>query len=174
MNGKSLSSELKEIITGAKRLYANYGKDLLSDLGFMKVLDDYEKAIEDTARAMTSLSIWKMCAICGNSPKGSCCAPEVAIWYDAELVFVNLLMGCDVEKGQFYKDHCFFLGKNGCILKARHYYCVHYLCPEIKAILSAAELDMLYRTIGREILTGSNVLHYFEQWRKHHDGVIMA
>ncbi len=141
----------------ALQIVKRFENNLLKD-DFLSALRDYEKSIEETAFWMKKLKIWEECAICGNSPKGSCCAPEVALWYDLETIVINILMGCKIPPSPYKRDHCFFLGEKGCLLKARHYYCVTFLCPPLANKLSPQEKGDLYKVIGREIGEGSRLI----------------
>ncbi|SFM65568.1 hypothetical protein [Thermodesulforhabdus norvegica] len=153
----------KAIITKALAFHEALRAKLLEDSEFLKLIRKYRLTIEHTWQCMKDLRIPEKCALCGQSEKGSCCAPEVATWYDPETLLVNLLMGQSMPKNPYYPDHCIFLGKSGCTLKARHYYCVQFLCPSIKQDLSEKNLEKLMKTAGREILAGSQTLTYLHR-----------
>lgn len=153
----------EEIFNGVAKLWRRAEKEL----GFKRltaneyltsILGAYKLAIGETAEVMKALGIWDECAKCGRSLKGSCCAPEVASWYDLETLIINILMGCTFPSSPFYKGHCLFLGEKGCLLKARHYYCVHFLCPEIQNNLTTDQKETLMKVIGKELLLGSKVI----------------
>lgn len=131
---------------------------LLSDENFKLTLRAYELAIKETSEAMKGFGVWDECAECGKSPKGSCCAPEVACWYDIETFMINILMGCNLPSSSFYPDHCLFLGEKGCVLKARHYYCVHFLCPAVQNKLGQKSKEILMKIIGKELFLGSKAI----------------
>ncbi|MEJ5299432.1 MAG: hypothetical protein WHS38_00400 [Thermodesulforhabdaceae bacterium] len=127
---------------------------------FRNLIREYESAIDDTAKAMKEFGVWDECALCGKSPKGSCCAPEVALWYDVETLTVNVLMGCELPSSPFYLGHCLFLGERGCLLKARHYFCVHFLCPNIERKLGADAKSLILKVVGQELLIGLAVISW--------------
>lgn len=155
--------KVQETISRAKELYKKLHKRLLTDGEFLQLLEDYRRAINNTLSAMRNLGIQEKCALCGQSEKGSCCAPEVASWYDPETLLINLLMGHLLQEAPYYRDHCLFLGKKGCTLIARHYYCVHFLCPGIKEELSKESLNNLMQVVGAEILAGSKVFAHLRK-----------
>ncbi len=161
-------------IERAKKLYEIYGSLLLENQTFSILLDKYKRAIDATFRIMIDLGIVSQCYRCGRTHKGSCCAPEVAEWYDAETLFVNLLMGCSLQTQSAYEGHCCFLGPDGCTLLARHSFCVNFLCDQIKSRLSQSDLAMFYRIAGVEITISSEIMSYFLLWRKRVDGAIVA
>lgn len=156
----SLMEEIRERWLEAEKRLATVKGELISNRDFLSLLNSYEESIAGTARAMKSLGVWDECARCGKSPGGSCCAPEVASWYDVETFMINILMGCEFPPHPFYHGHCIFLGEKGCILKARHYYCVHFLCPQIQDMLGANNKDLLMKIVGKEIFLGSKVISY--------------
>lgn len=151
------------IINQAEGLYTKYCDKLLGDEHFRKLMENYSQNIRATCSLMQQFGIWGKCTECGKSPQGSCCAPEVATWYDPETILLNLVMGCSLPNFPVYPNHCLFLGKNGCILKSHHYYCVHFLCTPLKSTLSPDNLACLYSTIGSEILVGSVLFHYLHR-----------
>jgi hypothetical protein len=131
---------------------------------FRNLIKDYDSAINETAAAMRRLGVWDECARCGRSAKGSCCAPEVALWYDVETLAINVLMGCDFPSSPFYPDHCLFLGEKGCLLRARHYFCVHFLCPTLEQKLGSETKNFLLKTVGKELLIGSEVISWLNRY----------
>jgi hypothetical protein len=156
----SIPEEVKERWLEAEYKLSAIKDKLASKQDFANLLSAYEKSISETAAAMKALGVWDKCARCGKSSSGSCCAPEVASWYDVETLMINILMGCELPSDPFYSGHCLFLGEKGCVLKARHYFCVHFLCPKIQDLLGQHNKNILMKTVGNEILWGSKVLSY--------------
>ncbi|MCX7821914.1 MAG: hypothetical protein N2260_00535 [Syntrophobacterales bacterium] len=149
---------VKKLWKEAEERLESKREGLFSNKDFAFTFRSYELAIEETAKAMEAFGVWDECARCGSSPKGSCCAPEVASWYDIETLMVNILMRCTLPSRPFYPNHCLFLGERGCLLKARHYYCVHFLCPEIEGMLGPSKKELLRKIIGEELFWGSKVI----------------
>ncbi len=170
----TLESKVEDSIRKAHSLYSKYSPSLMEDARFRELLHRYEESIQNTQKLLNSLGISNQCAECGKRPTGSCCAPEVATWYDPETLFINLLMNCRLQTKGAYVGHCCFLGQYGCTLKGRHYFCVNFLCDSIKARLSEEEIRKFCKVAGREINLASDVMSYFFLWRKKEDGVIVA
>jgi len=165
MNSKELIKKVESRWFRACELVSLLKKDNITLLEkFWNLIKDYDSAINETATAMIRLGVWDECARCGRSSKGSCCAPEVALWYDIETLAINVLMGCDLPLFPFYSDHCLFLGEKGCLLKARHYFCVHFLCPTLEQKLNSESKLFLLKTIGKELFIGSKVISWLNRY----------
>ncbi len=143
----------------AEVLLACWGDRLRTDEVCREALWCYEQVIEKTAWWMRHLRVWERCAACGTSLRQSCCAAEVATWYDRETFLINLLLGVEMPAVPFYEQHCIFLGEHGCTLKARHYYCVHFLCPDLHHSLTQSEKRSLASIVGEEVYRGSLSIH---------------
>ncbi len=170
----TVTNRVEDIVKKAHILHSRYGLLLMQDKKFEGLLHRYKQTIEDTQRILNKLGISAQCAQCGQKPTGSCCAPEVATWYDPETLLINLLMNCKLQTKGAYAGHCCFLGQNGCTLKARHYFCVNFLCDSIKNRLSEEEILSFYKAAGREISLASEIMSYFLIWRKKQNGAILA
>jgi len=141
-----------EKIEKAKRLYKEFGKDVVSDPEINALLSKYRKEIINTQEMMLDLGIVKACAFCdANTPGGSCCGKGIEDWYDEILLLINMLLGCDIPLDRRGDNDCLFLGERGCLLIARNYFCVNYLCKKIWKGLDTEALSMMQGQAGREL-----------------------
>jgi len=147
-------------ISKALAYYAQYGHHLENDGPFNQLLSRYRRAIDVSTETMRRLGIAGHCAECAGNGPGSCCSRGVEDWYDAMLLFVNLLLGCDLREVRPQSADCHFVGPNGCTLLARPYFCVHYLCPALTDQLGPATIEQLLAVVGEELKLGSEVEQY--------------
>ena len=141
-----------EKIEKAKRLYEQHGKGLICDSSLMTMLDKYKNEILNSKKMMVELDIVKDCAFCdANTPGGSCCGAGIEDWYDEILLLINLLMGCKIPEQRRSEKDCLFLGEKGCLLLARNYFCINYLCSRIWKRLGSKKLAKMQAQSGKEI-----------------------
>lgn len=141
-------------IKRAKDLYTQYKDRILRDENCVIFLKNYGAAIGKNLETMRNLDIDKSCAMCSETRMGGCCASGIEKWYEHVLLLVNLLMGVDLGKTGEIGGCCMFLGSTGCILAARHSFCVNYMCEDLKNSLSPSSLKILMTRAGEEISCG--------------------
>jgi hypothetical protein len=147
-------------ISKALAYYAQYAHILHSDDPFTRLLSRYRRTIADSAKTMRELGVAGQCGDCADNGAGSCCSRGVEDWYDAMLLFVNLLLGCDLQDVRPLAADCHFVSPNGCTLIARHYFCAQYLCPALKDRLGPAVSKQLLAVVGEELKLGWEVEQY--------------
>jgi len=131
----------------AKYVYYEFGELLLNNL--KDYLIKLDSAIESTWRCMRELGITDICRQCALET-GSCCKRWIEDVYDETTLLVNLLLGVKLPEDRFKPDGCFFLGKGGCLLRARESICVTYLCDRILNTIGDKKME-LYKLAGMEL-----------------------
>lgn len=152
-----------EIIRAIHIFEAAHSK-MRADHSLSRFLLDYHNSITQSQSLMKHFGISEGCRICAQSIGGSCCFEGIETGYDHILLTVNLLMGCKLSNGRINSGSCWFLGPHGCTLKARHYFCVHYLCPDLHDILTEAQRSALMIAIGKELSSGWEVERCIRFW----------
>ena len=135
----------------AEDLYNQYGKMILSDIKTKEMILDLEQVTEKRRSLMFLCGIWGICRRCEIDEGGSCCGKGIETRYDEWLLLINLLLGCSLPRKRFDVSSCFFLGKEGCILKAPHVICINYICKKIEEGIIRAELFQLRELEGKMI-----------------------
>jgi hypothetical protein len=102
---------------------------------------------------MLTLGVVAECKNCEEKEGGSCCGSGIENKYDVELLLINLLLGGSLRNHEPVGNSCFFLGKKGCKLTARHVLCVNYLCHKLQKKLTREELIALQTCAGEELDT---------------------
>lgn len=151
----SSDASVKERIREARDL-ARHLEEALADGGAEEeraLLAAYGEAIAGRDRLMAESGIGAICSACA-ARTGSCCFAEIAGEYDAVLLAVNLLLGCELPEERHVEDGCFFVGPFGCRLTARFAFCVNYLCAEVREELGEAMCGALLRGVGAELSAG--------------------
>ena len=151
-------------ISQAKSSFADYGSEMLADDFLQKLIDEYRQAIENTNRLMKKLNLVALCSNCAAREHGSCCSDEVENWYDSWLLFINLLMGAEIDLVREAPGQCLFVGAHGCKLIARFSFCVNFLCPEIVQSLTESDKRKLLAVSGAELLAGWNLEQELRKW----------
>ncbi len=80
---------------------------------------------------MASMTMFSLCAACGQKKNGGCCSAYMANETDAVLLLINLLLGVDVRKQRDDSFECCYLGDRGCILMVKPMFCLNYNCQQI-------------------------------------------
>lgn len=125
----------------ARRLFERHGRqlrDLVVGPGRLGELD--RLAVEVEAR-MRDAGIDRRCADCGREFDGACCTTHISQQADALQLLLNLLLGGAVETFDVGPDTCRFLGPDGCSIQLKPMICIDHLCPEIRQLLPADDLD---------------------------------
>lgn len=161
-----LAPKIESTIRRAKTLFSTYGDEILAESHLQKLLSDYRKAIRNSQQLMIDSGVLDLCSNCAAKEHGSCCAKWVEDWYDDWLLFINLLMGADIEFPGEDAKSCSFVGSRGCRLIARHSFCVNYLCPAIGQSLGGKATEKLLAVSGTELLAGWMLEQELRKWLK--------
>jgi hypothetical protein len=142
-----------EKIETAEALFQEWGDRLVADPSTRELMADLDRKIAASGKAMLDAGIFSTCRHCEEDEGGSCCGAGIENKYDVVLLALNLLMGSTLTVQRYSAAGCFFLGPEGCTLKARHVLCVNYLCLPIQRTLALDDLVRVQNTIGDEMDT---------------------
>lgn len=134
----------------AYQLQANFGQELLQDKEIRGQLLHLDQNIESTWKEMASVGVVRECRDCAVK-EGSCCGTGMENSYDEVLLLINLLLGRTLPRQAYDTTSCYFLGENGCLLRAREVICVNYLCGRIYRSIQKEKLIQLQRIAGNEL-----------------------
>ncbi len=149
------SRDIMEKIEGARRAWASLKGVLYEGSGFVRLLRLYRMEIDASWALMARLGVGGHCARCSaERVEGGCCSQSIEEWYEEPLLVVNLALGAGFPEERAVEGGCLFLGRQGCILPARHNFCVNYLCPGLKESLGQDAVERLQRQYGRELSLG--------------------
>ena len=140
-------------IISANRLYNAFGHSLLQDEKIRTLLAQLDQQIEETQKALVASGIARECADCAVNGEGTCCGKRTGYKYDSVLLLVNLLLGREIPMQQQDPDSCYFLTREGCILRARHVICVNFICPRLSRNIQPQILIEVQNTAGKELDT---------------------
>jgi hypothetical protein len=156
------------MIRDATQLYDRFGAEMIADPGIRALLVAYGSAIDRSGARMRDVGVVETCTDCAMRGPGSCCFPGIEEGYDPVLLLINRLMGCPLPDDREVSSSCFFVGSEGCKLKARYYFCLHYLCPRLENLLGTAGAHDLLATIGEELAAGWNLERTLRRWLAPH------
>jgi hypothetical protein len=153
-------------LLAARRLFRLYALPLGHEASLDELLDRYCQAMAQTGKTMHYLGVAAACEHCALKGGESCCFPGVENKYDKVLLLINFLLGYPPPEKAEIKGKCLFLGKQGCKLLARHYYCQRFLCDDLKAELGEEAIQHLNGTVAQELAVGWEVEQALRQWLK--------
>lgn len=148
-----LSGPIEEKIAWAEGIYEGISHEFLADRTISDLLNRFKKAVRNSRNAMTVAGIEALCSQCERNEGGSCCGNGIEDKYDGWLLLINLLLKVKLPKKREDPESCFFLGKSGCILLARHVICVNYLCKKITDHVHPQEIKELRIKEEEELTT---------------------
>ena len=151
--GRGNHSAIQEKIEQAHNLLETCGSSLIEDPSIHALLVKLRDSIENTYQSMLSLGVVAECKNCEEKEGGSCCGAGIENKYDAVLLLINLLLGGSLQNHEPDGNSCYFLGKNGCKLIARHVLCVNYICEKLQKKLTRKKLIALQTSAGEELET---------------------
>ena len=157
MSKQSLSqsspSSIYKKIEQAHNLGETCGSSLMKDPHIHALLRKLRDCIENTNQSMVTLGVVAECKNCEEREGGSCCGSGIENKYDAVLLLINVLLGSSLENEESSRNSCYFLGKKGCTLTARHVLCVNYICEKLQKKLRREDLIELQTCAGEELDT---------------------
>ena len=148
-----LSSTIQVKASWAKDCFTQLGSMLTNDPVVVDLLKNLNEAIFLSRSAMANSGLASICRQCEVDDGGSCCGAGLEKRYSAGLLLINLLLGVALPETRYDENSCYFLGKNGCLLKARHAICVNYICSKISDKLDPDYLKPLREREGVELET---------------------
>lgn len=162
--GEDTEQRVLEDIEKARLLYTTFGDALIRDGKIGALLARYQRAVAHTASLMQRLGVSAKCTVCATQGPGSCCFQGIEAGYNPMLLLINLLLGCAIPSSPDYPESCRFVGDKGCKLTARYYFCIHYLCPDLREYLGEDLCRELLSTVGEELSTGWELEQTLHQW----------
>ncbi len=124
-------------------LYQKHGTTLLGSAVINEKLANLEKLTGLLHVQMTNMTMFSLCIDCGQSQSGGCCSYYMANETDAVLLLINMLLGIKVAPQREDLYECCYLGRQGCILKAKPLFCLNYNCQKILTGNDSAALKKL-------------------------------
>jgi hypothetical protein len=151
-------------IQKAKDLFTRYSEQILSHEKCAELLNNYRTAIHTTWDIMKGYKVTDACSLCSEKWGGGCCFIGVEDWYDKMVFLINFLLGVNIPETRTVSNGCLFVDSNGCVLLARHSFCINYLCNKIKHSLYTFEKEKLSEVSGKEILCGIQSEQSIRKW----------
>lgn len=152
-DGRPTSLAIEKKIEQAHGLFGTRGDSLMQDPSIRALLNKLQECIDNTNQRMLILDVVAECKRCEEEEGGSCCGAGIENKYDVVLLLTNLLLGGSLENGEPSGNSCYFLGKKGCTLTARHVLCVNYMCQQLQKKLAKEQLISLQTCAGEELDT---------------------
>lgn len=141
---------------------------IATEPSLMGPLEAYRREIQNNWDLLGHTQVTAFCAMCGGQRDTGCCFAGAERWYDPLLLLINLLLGAELPHHRWSADRCFFLGPEGCLLRARWSICLNFFCPELSETLSPQDLGALRRQAGAEIWAGLELEKALTAWLKRH------
>ncbi len=139
------------LLQRARELYAQRGEPFRRHPRLPALLGDYRRAIAQTGALSARLGLPAMCTSCA-ARKEVCCFRGVERRYDENLLLLNLLLGVSLPGERRQEDACWFCGPRGCLLVAKHSFCLNFYCQALKETLGGEGLARLRRQVGLELM----------------------
>jgi hypothetical protein len=153
MQSIPLTGSIEEKIAWARAGKVSWGETLGHDGAVSRLLARLEREIEDSRTAMRAAGVTLACRACEEMEGGSCCGAGIERKYDGYLLLINLMLGVELPEERLEPGSCFFLGGEGCRLKARDVICINYLCKKITDQVEPGGLALLREAEGAELHT---------------------
>lgn len=147
------SGPIESKIAWARALNDRFGERLLHDIRVSAQIEILKATTQASGKEMTRSGVREMCRRCEMEDGGSCCGAGLENRYDGWLLLINVLLGVTLPHTRWRDEACFFLGKKGCRLTARHVICINYVCKKITDAFPPSRLDTLRKREGEEIQT---------------------
>jgi hypothetical protein len=154
-------SEVPQKLSCARRLYEQYGTELLTLPGMREKLRNLEVLSQALQLQMASMAMYSLCKACAEKAGGGCCSAYMANETDALLLLLNMLLGVEVTSQRDDAFECCYLGPQGCTLRVKPIFCLNYNCHHIlignattvvKNLEKAASAVLLDQTAVEKIL----------------------
>ena len=165
----SANRPVKERIAWAEFCFQTSGDLFLKEKKIFGLLREFRAAAEASKRKMNEIGVVALCRECDQEEGGSCCGKGLEDRYDAWLLLINKLLAVDFPRERHQADGCFFLGKRGCLLKARHVICINYMCKKITNNVQPSLINDLREAEGTEInvlfMLNEGIKGLFREWK---------
>ena len=146
-----IDSPVEVKIAWAENCYQELRDKLLGDEKIADTLRSFKVSSQDTHKEMITAGVVDECKNCEQREGGSCCGTGLENKYNSTLLLINLLLDIKIPKKRYDPSSCFFLGKEGCQLVARHVICVNYLCKKVTNRIDPQKIALLRKKEGVEL-----------------------
>ena len=146
-----LASPIGDKIAWVQKCIEEQGEFLLRDPVVDGLLSRLEEASSATREELARVGIMQECRACEEEEGGSCCGAGIENRYEGIMLLINGLLGVKMPRSRPSPESCYFMGENGCLLRARHVLCVNYLCDRVAGRHSPSELAALRNKEGEEL-----------------------
>lgn len=146
-----LASPIGDKIAWVQKCIEERGALLIRDPVVDGLLSRLEKLSLATREELARVGIMQECRVCEEEQGGSCCGAGIENRYEGIMLLINALMGVKLPRSRPSPESCYFLGGNGCLLRARHVLCVNYLCDRVTGSHTPSELAALRDMEGEEL-----------------------
>ncbi len=124
-------SDVNQKRINAHVAYQELGSELAQLPEVKEKLSNLQTLSENLFQQMASMTMFTLCAACGQKNDGGCCSEFMSNETDTVLLLINLLLGVDVKPQRDDGFECCYLGGKGCILKVKPMFCLNYNCQQI-------------------------------------------
>ena len=146
-----IDSPIEAKVAWAENCFQELRDELLDDEKIAEALRSFKESIQDSHKEMIISGVADECKDCEQREGGSCCGAGLENRYNGVLLLINLLLDVKIPKKRYDPLSCFFLGKRGCRLLARHVICVNYICKKITDRIDSQKLALLREKEGVEL-----------------------
>jgi hypothetical protein len=127
-------------------------------------MKEYQKSIERNWVVMHETGIVEECTSCALQDGGSCCGSGIENKFDVVNLLINLLLGVKLPQKPWDPTGCWFLGKRGCLIRARHVICVNFMCRRLYDRLSSEDIRKVQYAMQEETERAFLLEEYIKSW----------
>ena len=151
-SGSMLTDSIGKKIDWAVSCHRSLRDVLMAEPEVRTLLGTLSDAVRASREAQAASGVGDVCRRCAERDGGSCCGAGIEDRYDGWLLLINLLLGRRLPQARQDPSSCFFLGRHGCVLMARHVICINYHCERISARVDSRAVGLLREKEGDEVL----------------------
>jgi len=146
-----IDSPIEVKVTWAENCFQELRDQLLGDKKIFETLRSFRECVKDSRKEMITAGVVDECRNCEQREGGSCCGAGLENKYSGVLLLINFLLDVKIPQERYDPSSCFFLGKWGCKLVARHVICVNYLCKKVTDRIDPQKIALLREKEGVEL-----------------------
>jgi hypothetical protein len=108
---------------------------------------------KDLSAQMSAMHFGRVCSSCAGKANGGCCGKDFINENDTIQLLMNLMAGVSVAFCHSNDNECLYLGKFGCTLSFKPFFCLNYDCQSIKECASdegSGRYDLMRGALLRE------------------------
>ncbi len=155
---------IEDKLSWARYLFNRFGKKMKKDKIISRMLNQYRSRVNATWDAMQRFGIVEECTRCAIQDGGSCCGQGIENKFDVITLLINLLLDTHLPEKPWDPTGCWFLGKEGCLLTARHVICVNFICKRLYAAVSEEKIRSVQTAMQAETDAGFLLEEYIKSW----------